>query len=250
MPGHFQRTAILTKPPPVMLTAVSKLIASHSRRPNRILQLFDELHSRYPRISTFRRLETPDLLFDSHCSHIRGATTYAGCDRSRLVERLRRSSPYPVIHYGIIASGNAVIKDTTIRDILAKELQAICFEIEAAGLGDGFPCLTVRGICDYSDSHKNKEWQGYAAVVTAAYAKELLLEIPPSLPTPPSLEPWHKPSAPHLTQPQPPPLDPNIIRIALVKSLAFSKVNLRYRSIKGAYSKTYEWFLKHPRYLN
>jgi hypothetical protein len=27
---------------------------------------------------------------------------------------------------------------------------------------------------DYSDSHKNKRWQGYAAAVAAAYAKELL----------------------------------------------------------------------------
>jgi hypothetical protein len=35
----------------------------------------------------------------------------------------------------------------------------------------------VRGICDYADSHKNKEWHGYAAAVAAAYAKELLLVI-------------------------------------------------------------------------
>jgi hypothetical protein len=33
-------------------------------------------------------------------------------------------------------------------------------------------------IKDYSDSHKNKEWQGYAAMVAAAYARDLLLQIP------------------------------------------------------------------------
>jgi hypothetical protein len=38
-----------------------------------------------------------------------------------------------------------------------------------------FPCLIIRGICDYSDSHKNKIWQSYAAATAAAYAKELLL---------------------------------------------------------------------------
>ncbi|ROT35327.1 ankyrin [Sodiomyces alkalinus F11] len=52
--------------------------------------------------------------------------------------------------------------------------------MEAAGLMNHFPCLVIRGICDYADSHKNKEWQGYAAMVAAAYAKDLLQQIPPS----------------------------------------------------------------------
>ena len=44
---------------------------------------------------------------------------------------------------------------------------------------DNFPCLTIRGICDYSDTHKNKNWQPYAAATAAAYAKELLGVISP-----------------------------------------------------------------------
>jgi nucleoside phosphorylase len=43
---------------------------------------------------------------------------------------------------------------------------------------DLFPCLVIRGICDYADSHENKVWQPYAAATAAAYAKELLLVIP------------------------------------------------------------------------
>ena len=50
--------------------------------------------------------------------------------------------------------------------------------MEAAGLVDNFPCLVIRGICDYADSHKNKNWQRYAAATAAAYAKELLSIIP------------------------------------------------------------------------
>jgi nucleoside phosphorylase len=46
------------------------------------------------------------------------------------------------------------------------------------GLMDSFPCLVIRGICDYADSHKNKRWQPYAAATAAAYAKELLHVIP------------------------------------------------------------------------
>ncbi|THC90327.1 hypothetical protein EYZ11_010206 [Aspergillus tanneri] len=50
--------------------------------------------------------------------------------------------------------------------------------MEAAGLMQDFPCLVIRGICDYADSHKNKKWQGYAALAAAAYAKELLAYVP------------------------------------------------------------------------
>ena len=50
--------------------------------------------------------------------------------------------------------------------------------MEAAGLMQDFPCLVIRGICDYSDTHKNKRWQHYAAATAAAYAKELLLTMP------------------------------------------------------------------------
>ena len=53
--------------------------------------------------------------------------------------------------------------------------------MEAAGLMDSFPCLVIRGICDYADSHKNKKWQPYAAATAAAYMKELLSVIPPDV---------------------------------------------------------------------
>jgi nucleoside phosphorylase len=50
--------------------------------------------------------------------------------------------------------------------------------MEAAELVNHFPCLVIRGICDYSDTHKNKEWQGYAAMMAAAYTKNLFYRIP------------------------------------------------------------------------
>jgi nucleoside phosphorylase len=43
-----------------------------------------------------------------------------------------------------------------------------------------FPCLVIRGICDYSDTHRNNEWQGYAAMAADAYTKDLLCRIPPN----------------------------------------------------------------------
>lgn len=52
--------------------------------------------------------------------------------------------------------------------------------MEATRLVNHFPCLVVRGICGYADSHKSKEWQGYAAMGAAAYAKDLLNRIAPN----------------------------------------------------------------------
>jgi nucleoside phosphorylase len=66
------------------------------------------------------------------------------------------------------------LKDSQIRDYLAKDLDVICFGMEAAGLMDSFPCLVIRGIYDYADSHKNQAWQPYAAATAAAFPKEFL----------------------------------------------------------------------------
>ena len=43
---------------------------------------------------------------------------------------------------------------------------------------NSFLCLVIRGICDYADTHKNKEWQPYAAATAAACGKEILSVIP------------------------------------------------------------------------
>jgi hypothetical protein len=57
-------------------------------------------------------------------------------------------------------------------------MKILCVEIEAASLIDSFPYSVIRGIYDYTDSHKNKKWQPYAAATAAAYMKELLSIIP------------------------------------------------------------------------
>ena len=44
---------------------------------------------------------------------------------------------------------------------------------------NSFPCLVIRGISDYSDSHKraDKAWHGCAAAMAAVYTKELIIEL-------------------------------------------------------------------------
>lgn len=173
--GRFERTGMLNKPPPVLLTAVAKLQAEHGLERSKIPTMLSEAIARNPRVKEkfAYRGENQDLLFDSEYDHPEGDTCN-DCDIRRLVIRPARASHDPVIHYGLIASGNQVVKHGCSRDSLAQDLDILCFEMEAAGLMDNFPCLVIRGICDYCDSHKNKQWQDYAAATAATYGKELL----------------------------------------------------------------------------
>jgi hypothetical protein len=111
-----------------------------------------------------------------------GQECQISCDTgtARLIERYPRGNDQddPAIHYGLIASADRLMKDATIRDMLAKEEEVLCFEMEAAGLMNRYRCVIIRGICNYSDTHKADVWQGYAAATAAAYAKELLDVIP------------------------------------------------------------------------
>jgi nucleoside phosphorylase len=86
-------------------------------------------------------------------------------------------APDPKVHYGVIASGNQVIKNREQRDKLRDQLEACCVEMEAFGLMNSFPCLIIRGISDYADGCKDDKWQPYAALTAAAYGKELLLQL-------------------------------------------------------------------------
>ena len=91
--------------------------------------------------------------------------------------KARRARDSPRIHFGTIGTGNSLVVGSKEREDLHMKFGAICFEMEAAALHLYNP-LVIRGICDYSDSHKNKMWQPYAAATAAAYARELLLKLP------------------------------------------------------------------------
>ncbi|KAL5384079.1 hypothetical protein DPSP01_005554 [Paraphaeosphaeria sporulosa] len=106
------------------------------------------------------------------------------CDADYVESRADRGSgatrqvDKPSVHFGNIASSNQLQISAIERNRVQQEHDVICFEMEAAGVMDEYPCVVVRGICDYADSHKNKGWQNYAAATAAAYAKGLLAMIP------------------------------------------------------------------------
>jgi nucleoside phosphorylase len=80
----------------------------------------------------------------------------------------------PKIFFGHIASGDTVMKSGEHRDQIAKQLNVIAFEMEGAGIWDEVPCIVVKGICNYADSHKNKVWQPFAGAAAAAVMKAVL----------------------------------------------------------------------------
>lgn len=92
-----------------------------------------------------------------------------------------RKQDTPKIHYGYIASSNQLHISASKRNKLQNLFGVICFEMEGAGVTSNHPCLVVRGICDYSDSHKNRKWRPCAAATAAAYAKGILEVIPASI---------------------------------------------------------------------
>ncbi|TQN65987.1 Vegetative incompatibility protein HET-E-1, partial [Colletotrichum shisoi] len=80
----------------------------------------------------------------------------------------------PDIFIGRVGSGNTVMKSGAHRDSIAQKHDLIAVEMEAAGAWDEVPCVVVKGVCDYADSHKNKKWQTFAAATAASTMKALL----------------------------------------------------------------------------
>ncbi|KAF3920780.1 hypothetical protein ABW20_dc0105211 [Dactylellina cionopaga] len=184
----FRRLGTLNKPPTLLRTTIANL-RSIRHMPKNLTGLVNKVFERdkesdegsgeewmYPKTAE-------DILFSAKYTHTDNELNCDACvhtaEPGDVVDRSTRRSTNPRIHYGNIASGNSVMKNGLIRDRVAERDNVICFEMEAAGLMDDFPCIVIRGISNYADSHKNQKWQLYAAAVAAAYARSLLLMISP-----------------------------------------------------------------------
>ena len=157
----FKHTKFLDQPPSVIRAAVNGLKAHYERKGHKIEEAINRVREENPRLP--ERYKRPDIdrLYQAEVTH--PSEGEASCaevcvDESTLIYRPKRTERElnPAIHYGLIASSNTLMKDAIVRDRLVEKKDVLCFEMEAAGLVNHFPCLIVRGICDYSDTHKNK----------------------------------------------------------------------------------------------
>ncbi|KAF3171902.1 hypothetical protein TWF225_009047 [Orbilia oligospora] len=180
--NHFERTGHLNKPSWFLMSNLHTLIARHSIGPNKISDYLSEMTRNRPHMVQRGYVhpgEEHDVLYEHDYRHKSHTSDCRDCDQSKKVERPSRASSDPMVHYGTIGSANTVLKDGDTREQLKKDLGIICVDMEAAGIIDDLPCLIIRGICDYADSHKAKKWQPYAAATAAAFAKEFLSVVPP-----------------------------------------------------------------------
>ncbi|KAH7238034.1 hypothetical protein BKA59DRAFT_502576 [Fusarium tricinctum] len=176
LPGHFSRKNTLLdslgRPNQEIRGVLAKLRSLRHRRQLSVktveyldvLRQEPELRAEYPGV-------TEDRLFKASYRHTEDQKSckQLGCS-GELVSRSRLETagvrPMPAVYFGLMASKNS-------EDVIA-------FEMEGAGVWDSFPCIVIKGACDYSDSHKSKDWQQYAAAVAAACIKAFLSFWAPS----------------------------------------------------------------------
>lgn len=183
----FKWTGHVNNSPSVLLTAVTRLSTELAIKVPRYLDQLIDKSSKLP--AEYRKSDSlKDILFNAEYAHINKDTKNGGdgqkesCKNCGMGQAKEREPRDICVHYGLIASGNKVVKDATTRDSLNRSFdrKVLCIEMEAAGVMTSCPCIVIRGICDYADSHKNKAWQEHVVAVAAVYARELLKNVSPS----------------------------------------------------------------------
>ncbi|KAK6342291.1 hypothetical protein TWF718_007694 [Orbilia javanica] len=213
----FRRTGALNKPRPALLAAIRNLQANHDISGFDLQRYLGEVKERNPKLkpeylypptepempprqdekiapppsfllyiwkalcSIFYFLvgqwAFPPLHSESKNNRSAAGTALVLSSADGTIQRQHRVKSE--VRYGLIASGDQVIKDAKFRDEVDRSLdyQVLCVEMEASGLMDNFGPLVIRGICDLANAEKHKAWQEYAAVIAAAYTKDLLMSL-------------------------------------------------------------------------
>jgi nucleoside phosphorylase len=180
--GHFERKGALPLPPTELLNAAREISIRRKRMTyDPIWKNVQKIRFHLPALRDFKfpGVEHDHLYPPNYIHQSEGLSCQdGGCDKKQRIERpSHEDDSFVVVHRGTIASGELVVKNAHLRDELAHQYRVLCFEMEAAGALNDFPCLVIRGISDYCDSHKNDRWHGYAAAVAAAYARQLFFHI-------------------------------------------------------------------------
>jgi nucleoside phosphorylase len=185
----FQPTGPLDIPPPAVLKAVESTRERYKVKGNQIEEvinrIFKGLNLQMGGMPLLKRPEPGvDKLFKTQVTHDSVCQERSCSDDplSLITRPKRKHEDNPTIHCGLIASVGE-LKNASIRDRFSEEMDVLCFITEAAGMMNHLPCLAIRGICSYSDSHVYDshaygEWKRYASMTAMAFAKDLLQAFP------------------------------------------------------------------------
>ncbi|KAL4929767.1 nucleoside phosphorylase domain-containing protein [Aspergillus undulatus] len=239
----------LSPVPSILRSAVVRMQSDHRIAPSKMNGFLMGMVQKGDRLSSYRKPQTEDILFQQDSLHTAGHETCDGCDMEKTINRRPREAEYPQIHYGLIASGDRVIRSANKALLATRDLgDVLCFEMEAAGVLTEFPCLVIRGISDYVDSHKNDVWQHYAAASAAACSKELLSYLDPGMPDDMACSRTTR-TIPEAS------VGRNTLSLSpdqkhrLLESMKFSQIDARRNTVKRAHVHTCKWLLRAPEYL-
>lgn len=126
--GRFEATGSLNQPPQALLTHIHRLETNLITSEDAISEIVEAVLVRNPRmeIAFSPPDHDEDFLFNSSYHHVDISSNCEKCDKEQLVKRPPRDVKTPVIHYGLIASGERVMKDPKTRDRLAQEFGILC----------------------------------------------------------------------------------------------------------------------------
>ncbi|KAJ4258976.1 hypothetical protein NW762_008064 [Fusarium torreyae] len=178
----FEIDANKLEPPRELLGAVTQLRYKLRGEPPLEDTINEIADQNCTKKETYRRPKKDRLVLSSILH--RGAM--CDCLKSQLEDvsilvRRRKRLPGTLIetHRGIIGSADQVLKSAKERDRLSREENIICFEMEAAAMLRPTRSISIRGISDYADGHKDDKWHNYAAMAAAVCAKKLLIALEP-----------------------------------------------------------------------
>jgi len=96
-----------------------------------------------------------------------------------------RASGMSVLHIGPVAAGRGVALDDQLRQEFAYKNGVLAYDSELDAAVESIygnrkdHYMLIRGISDYKDGTRRKEWQQYAALVAASAAKKIIQSIEP-----------------------------------------------------------------------
>jgi nucleoside phosphorylase len=181
--GVFERLGTIDSPDSRLTQGLAVLASNHDVNQTN----FQQHLARLRKDPNFARPGLDhDRLFESTYHHVgEYNNNCALCDPTQLVKRNARVEEDEkkfIFHRGRIATGSSVVQDAELRDRISKDSNGVlCIEMEAAGVDVNAKCLVIRGISDYADSHKNDSWKFYAAGNAAAFAREFLCTLNPTV---------------------------------------------------------------------
>lgn len=90
------------------------------------------------------------------------------------------------IHLAPVASGRQVARDDQLRQKFASRFGALAFDAEMDAVVESIlgNCrenfVVIRGIADYKDGTRIKEWQPYASLAAASVMKAIICAMDPT----------------------------------------------------------------------